>query len=536
MKRESPNAAASPHARRLAAIAIFASALLAVGFYRHAAGVGYPLDDSWIHIAFARHLAAGEGFGANPGEPAPGATSPLWIVLLASGFLLGLPPEIWPWLLDAIVLGVAGLLCARLVEVLSPTGRPATIGTFPFAVACGVAVASTGPLVWSAAGAMETPLLAALAAATFLAFAGRPPDGGWKTGLRWGVLAGLAGLARPEGLLITPILALTALTRGGRKGAREGIAGIAASALVYSPSILFCLFTSGRIFPNTFYAKTTALVAGAPDIGFLAGTARFLLAESPAAFVALAVGLAALAVALVRLDSARSTRTALAIGAFTIGLPLAYASMGRTFLFAGLAGNFGRYLYPILPTALVLGFWGASYLAGSFRLTKKILPAAFAFPLLLLLALSAAGTIRRASLYRRNVEDVNSMQVAMANRLATRFAPGTYVAANDVGAICALTRFRVLDLVGIISTPTLDALEKAGSARAARRQALIDLILDERPDVLVVFPEWYEPLLERLGDGLEEVENIYRPENITSGGAQLVAFRVHWNRVRTTGG
>src|SRR6185436_21155933 len=53
---------------------------------RRLAGVpGFPLDDSWIHLHFARNLAEGAGFSYNPGVPVAGSTAPLWTLLLALG-------------------------------------------------------------------------------------------------------------------------------------------------------------------------------------------------------------------------------------------------------------------------------------------------------------------------------------------------------------------------------------------------------------------------------------------------------------------
>jgi hypothetical protein len=52
---------------------------------RQIAGVaGFPLDDSWIHLHFARNLAEGAGFAYNPGVPVAGSTAPLWTLLLAA--------------------------------------------------------------------------------------------------------------------------------------------------------------------------------------------------------------------------------------------------------------------------------------------------------------------------------------------------------------------------------------------------------------------------------------------------------------------
>ena len=47
------------------------------------AGPGFPLDDAWMHLVYARALAAGEGLAFNPGQPEAGVTAPLWTVLAA---------------------------------------------------------------------------------------------------------------------------------------------------------------------------------------------------------------------------------------------------------------------------------------------------------------------------------------------------------------------------------------------------------------------------------------------------------------------
>src|SRR5882724_3720030 len=60
---------------------------------------GFPLDDSWIHLQFARNLAAGQGLSYNPGELVTGSTAPLWTALLAILFLLPGSVVLWTKLL-----------------------------------------------------------------------------------------------------------------------------------------------------------------------------------------------------------------------------------------------------------------------------------------------------------------------------------------------------------------------------------------------------------------------------------------------------
>ena len=79
-------------------------------------GGGFPLDDSWIHLAFARNLAAGHGLSLNPGELVTGSTAPLWTALLSLVLLLPGSPVLWVKLF-----GVA----LHLVGVTRPTAWPA---------------------------------------------------------------------------------------------------------------------------------------------------------------------------------------------------------------------------------------------------------------------------------------------------------------------------------------------------------------------------------------------------------------------------
>src|SRR5919197_4892312 len=68
----------------LALAASLPLALFLISERRVAGAPGFPLDDSWIHLHFARNLAEGAGFAYNPGVPVAGSTAPLWTLLLAA--------------------------------------------------------------------------------------------------------------------------------------------------------------------------------------------------------------------------------------------------------------------------------------------------------------------------------------------------------------------------------------------------------------------------------------------------------------------
>jgi len=43
----------------------------------------YLIDDSYIHLTFARNIAAGNGFSYHPGEPDYSTSALIWTLLLA---------------------------------------------------------------------------------------------------------------------------------------------------------------------------------------------------------------------------------------------------------------------------------------------------------------------------------------------------------------------------------------------------------------------------------------------------------------------
>src|SRR5690606_3109071 len=84
VSREPDAAAASSTDRGLLPerSACVGAALIAAGF----AGLfivgsrDFPLDDAWIHLAYAKSLRLGDGLSYNPGDWETGASSPLWVL------------------------------------------------------------------------------------------------------------------------------------------------------------------------------------------------------------------------------------------------------------------------------------------------------------------------------------------------------------------------------------------------------------------------------------------------------------------------
>jgi hypothetical protein len=194
-------------------VIIAVAALAAVFFYLIVSalnfGLGFPLDDSWIHLTYARNLAEHGEWAFRLGEGSAGSTSPLWTASISIGFLLGLAPYVWTYLLGWAVLTLLAVYAENISRRLVPSYK----SQIPWA---GLFFVFAWHLTWAAVSGMET-LLHGLIILVVL--------GALMTGSRrylmLGVLTGLSVWVRPDGLtLLGPIL-FVALMYGAKPSGKH---------------------------------------------------------------------------------------------------------------------------------------------------------------------------------------------------------------------------------------------------------------------------------------------------------------------------
>jgi arabinofuranosyltransferase len=486
----------------------YAVALVAVLGYWTAAWVlgvegALPLDDSYIHGHFARQLAAGHGLTYNPGEWVAGSTSPLWTALLA---LAGESLWVLAW---SKVLGVGLLLAITFLTM--GLARDLGLGTGWTRVA-GALIGSTSWLVWSALSGMEILLFAAVVLQVLRLHQAEQRVGGRM--LLSIPLAALSVLVRPEGLLLLVVVAGLVLFREGPSGRFRAVAP--SVLVVVVPIVILLLWKTGGVLPTTLDAKT-AMFAGVertPWLQTLYVSWGVFFRPLPMAALLATAG----AVELVR-------RRGEAVVLFAVGLPLGYAVLSGG---SPLVGNFGRYLFPLLPLIVLLGVFGAAELTAAFagrgerwrRTSAAVVVVALCVP-------AIEATWRGASFYARNLRDVSRSDVVAAHWLAQNLSPDALVAAQDVGAIKFYAPQRLIDLSGIVTPRLLSAVRRsmtpADPAGVAGMRAELER---ERPDYLVVFSNWYPPILSQL----EVVTRFDNPDNITMAQASVVVARLPWCR------
>ena len=489
--------------------------------------IGFPLDDAWIHQTYARNLALSGQWAFVAGQPSAGSTAPLWTLLLAGGYWLGLEYHIWTYGLGFILLCLLAWLSYRLTRVIFP-GAPAAAGW-----GAGLAVALEWHLLWAAGSGMETLLLAVFALAVFLQLMQGPNQTatrGYAATRAWllGLIVGLSVTARPDGLTLLPVAAMgLALQRGKRERERVGtgadregspvgqlISGgvqvgmlTAGFALVFSGYLIFNRSLGGDYWPNTLYAKQTeyAALLQAPL------PLRLLRQWGPPLVGGVALLVPGLLLALIQdgrqhtspgrwcRGTADSRRRSFAssgsvggrVSAVVWWLPLIWAAVYVALYALRLPVTYqhGRYVVPVIPVLVVYGIGGmAGWLRLNSRRTwRRVVSRAW---LLSVIGLWMAFVVAGAVAYARDVAIIESEMVATARWLARQTAPDDRIAAHDIGAIGYFAGRPLLDLAGLVSPAVIPFM---------RDESRLAAWLDEQgADYLVTFPGWY-PGLTSLG-------------------------------------
>ena len=479
-------------------------------------GLGFPLDDSWIHLQFARNLAAGWGLSYNPGELVTGSTAPLWTALLS--LLLPLPGSVIAW---TKLLGIA--FHAASVSAAWRLARELGLGRGLAGLAAFLML-STSWLVWSALSGMEVPLFVFLSLWGILLHIRerRSPE---APPLSIAVLA-VASLARPEGLLLVVLALFDRLLIFDREedalvwrrpSLRPILIGIAFAALALIGPLLAYRYAGGSFLPTTFGAKGAGLRQMLPNLAYVHTVIGVFFRAQP--FLALLSG--AGIVALIARLGTREDRGLLP-ALWVLGLPLAYSLLapGPT----KLMGNFGRYYFPLLPMVIVLGMLGLEPAARALR--RRPLGALLAG---LIVATALWGFTQGAMRYARNVANVEDSDVKIARWLAGRVPPQAVLAVNDIGAIKFLLPNPVLDLAAIANPEIRDQVSRIMAETGLPwAEAMAEAIVRRKPNFVVVFPKWL-PALDS-DPRFQEIHRLKIPDNVTMGGDEIAVYAMPWTR------
>jgi hypothetical protein len=453
-----------------------------------------PLDDAFIHFQYARSFWEGRGFSYSPGaEPAAGATSLLWPLLLTLPYGFGLRGEsvIWAaWAFGFLALGLLAHETRRACDrLLSEDG----------AIAAELMVLSFGGYVWFAASGMEVVPLAWV-----LMRSARRTAEWWEAGAPRArptellVLAVLGPLLRPEGVVASASIAAMVLL--GARG-RQRLFGVGAALSPALPALV------NRIAAGTT-TTTTATVKWLPMSPYLdlSGVAAQVEENVALLFGTLLDGrvwsavflpersglvLWAAVPALVATGVLRRARVRAALlGAVAVGmlLPATYDS----FLWNRL-----RYLWPFMA-AWFIGVAALADAAGA--LVARLDPS------LARLRLLASGAVIGGLLSHlgwtlddlgSSADAIRKQQGSLGHWARHALSKDAVLGVNDTGAIAYFSERRTFDVVGL--TTAGEARYWAAGA-GSRFEHYERVGADTLPSHFIVYPAWFAlpPLLGEL--------------------------------------
>lgn len=451
-----------------ALLLIALAALLAVLFYLLVSArtfrIGFPLDDAWIHLTYARNFAGHGEWAFRLGENSAGSTSPLWTLLLSMGFFLKLAPYIWPFFLGWIILALLGIQGERVTRKLVAGYRPRVpwVGLF---------FVTAWHLTWSAVSGMETLLHGFILFYVLSTLLVDP-----RRYFALGFLTGLSVWVRPDGITLLGPLLLTALmiekSNPDRGNAVAKIL-IGFSAL-FVPYLLFNLALSGNPLPNTFYAKQAEYQASWLSLPLSDRLNNYLMPVLASPFIVLVPGVVLWMIGRIRMRD----WAAIASLIWLLGYIALYFMRLPAY-------QHGRYIIPAFP---ILYLWGILGMVEYVTTGKPNQTIRRAWPMLL----GALCLLFSVIAARQNAVDVRWIEnemVGTARWVSENLPPDALLAVHDIGAIGYFDGHPIIDLAGLASPDVLPFI---------RDQDRIAAYLDERGvQYLITLPGFYPDLVSK---------------------------------------
>jgi hypothetical protein len=472
MSRWSISTLRGAHVRNGVFVAVGA-ALIAMGVaFAERRGV-FPLDDAYIHFAYARCLAATGTFCLNPGEPSMGTSSPLWVAILAAFQLAHAN-------LGVATLAVSFICFAASVALAMGITRESTLGVgasdaeaWLYAGLTGLLLSLNGDLQWLAQSGMETPLATALGLWAIRRYGAR----GFDPGV--GVIVALAFMTRVPGAMLGVALVAVELARGRRFAWWRGAVAAAVAAL---PVVLVSLKIGGSVVPTTAKGKLLTYVSGGYDFGQMvhfAGRVVELQNYLPHNYVLLGAGLIAAVTLAGRMRGTGPRLTELADRVPELGVLVLWGVLTLaiyTWSFRTL-GQHGRYVVEQQYVIAIAGVVSLAYLR------RRVMPlwlvrAAFAGAFVLLVYMIPYW--QRVIRHNRNL--IEDTLVRVADWVRTNTSPDARIAAFDIGVVGYLGDRYIIDLGGLVDPKAHDCLARRECAEYARQNKATYFLYSREPD------------------------------------------------------
>jgi tetratricopeptide (TPR) repeat protein len=420
---------------------------------------GFPLDDPWIHLTFAKNLAEYGSFSYFKNEMSTaGSTSPIYTMVLAVGFLITKNEMILSYTLGIIFFVLSGIWFYRL-------------SSFEFARENIFAICATGIFIidkWMnfiADSGMETTMFIFLLLITIYSYKKRQA-------VATAVFAGLIIWTRPDGTAFLGALVLDYLWCVYLSKKDKGIKLFTKQEIMKMSGIFgvivlayfgLNLKLSGSILPNTFNAKLTYY---APEFrsrsAFLENevwnyfTDNFFVKDAPkGSYILLMLGFFISVLKLIKDLFVKKYNPNFVYVVFAFALVFIY------WFKMPYAHRFGRYLMPIIPFLILVSLGGFRELAkvtASYLKSKEIANALNIILILGVVALSIPDYLTNKTSFAAECKYINDRQVVAAKWIRDNTKETDIIGTHDVGAIAFYSQRKIVDVAGLVTPELINKL------------------------------------------------------------------------------
>ncbi len=500
-----------------------------------------PLDDVFIHFDFARSTARGFPFQWIDGNGySSGGTSLLYPFVLAVGLLAGfrgLALMHWAAIVAIVCVAATLLSLRRAFEGLPRL----TSYLLPFALL------GVGALSWSFFSGMELALFIAIWSGAILAEDDlvrqlNSSSAKLTAGLfRLAILNVAIVATRPEAISTIGVLCLAltwhVLKKRGRRPALLALVAAAgpAGCLLVAQAIANRWLTgdfaaAGALVKLELYSPHMPLSEAIKSYFFFLKYQVLRVTDwhfSDVPHLGWVVWIFA-AIALLP----RSTRNwAMLLWASLVGWIATVAFNGQV------RWQNERYTMPAVAFLLIAAALGAGFLLAwpflAQNRRKPLVWAAFTVSAVALVAYTnsqARCTARQVWFFGRASRNIFDQQLQVGHRLGHLLNPAPHrIAMGDAGAIPYASDMPGLDLIGLGGTNRLPFARAAGWGIGATLELIQRMSHDDRPDVLAIYPGWWQELPLWFSDGIIERATVTARGNVICGGPTKVTYHADFS-------
>jgi TPR repeat protein len=482
-----------------------AAVILPILYITYSLGIngnyGFPLDDPWIHLTFAKNLAEYQSFSYFKDQMATaGSTSPIYTILAAIGFIITQNEMVLSYVIGIIFFVLAGIAFYRLSSL--EFGKENL-----FAIICTAVFVLDKWMNFISVSGMETTMYIFFLVACAYFYKKR-------SAVPFAIFLGLILWGRPDGVAFIGALAVDYFLV--RHYAKEDsslvlfdknqlyrIAMIFGGIIVLYFIMNFIL--SGSLLPNTYNAKLTYY---SPEFRSRGDFLQFEVWDyfTVGAYALIMGGFIFSVLKLISDFTKKKYNANFLYILFIMALVFIY------WYKLPYAHRFGRYMMPIIPFFILvsaIGIRDFARLIGGYLKSKEIGNGLIFVLMAIILFMEYGNYTENKENYAIENKYISDRQVAAAMWLKENTNENDIIGTHDVGAIGFYSGRKIVDVAGLVTPELISKINDDDYVTYMK-----DYMRQQGVTYLVFLREWYTvvnqiPLFTTVSTLPPEVMEIY---------------------------